>query len=86
MAIGVAELVAVMTGPRSAPLIAVGGVVVDDVPEPLKQFAIDVFGVHDKIALLIGTACCSPASPRGVGVLATRRLACGMAGIGAVRG
>ena len=29
---------------------------VDIVPEPLKQFAIDVFGRYDKIALLVGTA------------------------------
>ncbi|HCT75280.1 MAG TPA: molybdopterin-binding oxidoreductase [Micromonosporaceae bacterium] len=55
VALGVAELVAVFTGPRSAPLIAVGGVVVDSAPEPAKQFAIALFGVHDKTALLVGT-------------------------------
>ncbi|MEV1333491.1 molybdopterin-binding oxidoreductase, partial [Micromonospora costi] len=52
VAIGVAEVLAVLTGPRSAPLVAVGGVVVDTVPEPLKQFAIDLFGTYDKPALL----------------------------------
>jgi DMSO/TMAO reductase YedYZ molybdopterin-dependent catalytic subunit len=82
MAIGVAELIAVMTGARSAPLIAVGGVVVDAVPEPLKQFAIDVFGVHDKTALLIGTGVLLAGFAALVGVLATRRLAYGMVGIG----
>ncbi|WBB79236.1 molybdopterin-dependent oxidoreductase [Micromonospora sp. WMMD882] len=83
VAIGVAELVAVATGPRSAPLVAVGGVVVDTVPEPLKQFAIDVFGRYDKIALLVGTAVLLAAFAAGLGVLATRRLALGVAGIAA---
>src|SRR5262245_7701896 len=34
VAIGVAEMVAVVTGPRSAPLLAVDGVVVDKIPGP----------------------------------------------------
>ncbi|KWV30342.1 molybdopterin-dependent oxidoreductase [Micromonospora rifamycinica] len=86
VAIGVAEPVAVLTGPRSAPLIAVGGVVVDVVPEPLKQFAIDVFGRYDKIALLVGTAVLLAAFAAGIGVLAARRLAVGLAGIAAFAG
>ncbi|MEU1885124.1 molybdopterin-dependent oxidoreductase [Micromonospora rifamycinica] len=86
VAIGVAEPVAVLTGPRSAPLIAVGGVVVDVVPEPLKQFAIDVFGRYDKIALLVGTAVLLAVFAAGIGVLAARRLAVGLAGIAAFAG
>ncbi|MEU1604298.1 molybdopterin-dependent oxidoreductase [Micromonospora matsumotoense] len=86
VAIGVAEPVAVLTGPRSAPLIAVGGVVVDVVPEPLKQFAIDVFGRYDKIALLVGTAVLLAAFAAGIGVLAVRRLAVGLVGIAAFAG
>ncbi|WP_435822394.1 molybdopterin-dependent oxidoreductase [Micromonospora humida] len=86
VAIGVAEPVAVLTGPRSAPLIAVGGVVVDTVPEPLKQFAIDVFGRYDKIALLVGTAVLLAAFAAGIGVLAARRLAVGLVGIAAFTG
>ncbi|MEV4759789.1 sulfite oxidase [Micromonospora sp. NPDC049559] len=82
VAIGAAELVAVATGPRSAPLVAVGGVVVDTVPEPLKRFAIDLFGVHDKTALLTGTAVLLAAFAALVGALAVRRLAVGLAGIG----
>lgn len=83
VAIGVAEPVAVLTGPRSAPLVAVGGVVVDAVPEPLKQFAIDVFGTADKIALLTGTALLLGAFAALLGMLAVRRLALGLAGIAA---
>ncbi|MEU4482960.1 molybdopterin-dependent oxidoreductase [Micromonospora sp. NPDC023966] len=83
VAIGVAEPVAVLTGPRSAPLIAVGGLVVDVVPEPLKQFAIAVFGRYDKIALLVGTAVLLAAIAALLGVLAARRLRIGLAGIAA---
>jgi DMSO/TMAO reductase YedYZ molybdopterin-dependent catalytic subunit len=81
VALGVAELVAVLTGPRSAPLVAVGAVVVDTVPEPLKQFAIDVFGVHDKTALLVGTAVLLAGFAALVGVLAVRSFRYGVAGI-----
>ncbi|MET8909926.1 molybdopterin-binding oxidoreductase, partial [Micromonospora sp. NPDC004551] len=83
VAIGVAEPVAVLAGPRSAPLIAVGGLVVDVVPEPLKQFAIAVFGTYDKIALLTGTAVLLAAIAALLGVLAVRRLRLGVAGIAA---
>ncbi|MFG2163903.1 molybdopterin-dependent oxidoreductase [Micromonospora chersina] len=83
VAIGVAEPVAVFTGPRSAPLIAVGGLVVDAVPEPLKQFAIAVFGTYDKVALLVGTAVLLAAIAALLGVLAARRLWLGLAGIAA---
>ncbi|MFI2385450.1 molybdopterin-dependent oxidoreductase [Micromonospora sediminicola] len=81
VALGTAEPVAVLTGPRSAPLIAVGGVVVDLVPEPLKQFAIAVFGTYDKIALLVGTALLLAGFAALLGLAAARRLAVGLAGI-----
>jgi DMSO/TMAO reductase YedYZ molybdopterin-dependent catalytic subunit len=81
-AVGIAELVAVGTGARSAPLIAVGGVVVDSVPESLKSFAISLFGTHDKTALLIGTGVLLAAFAALIGVVAVRNLAYGFAGIG----
>lgn len=83
VAIGIAEPVAVLTGPRSAPLVAVGGVVVDAVPESLKQLAIDLFGTADKIALLVGTGLLLGGFAALFGVLAVRRLAFGLAGIAA---
>ncbi|HEV7707259.1 MAG TPA: molybdopterin-dependent oxidoreductase [Asanoa sp.] len=82
VALGLAELVAVVTGSRSAPLVAVGGVVVDHVPESLKQFAISMFGVHDKTALLVGTAVLLVAFAAVIGALSVRWLAVGFAGIG----
>nr|WP_192771811.1 molybdopterin-dependent oxidoreductase [Plantactinospora soyae] len=82
VAIGVAEAVAVLTGSRSAPLIAVGGAVVDLAPGPLKRFATDVFYVYDKIALLIGTAVLLGGFAALVGLVAVRSLRLGYAGIG----
>lgn len=37
-----------------SPVVAVGNRVVDSVPRPVKEFAIDTFGKNDKIALLAG--------------------------------
>ncbi|MFG1950072.1 sulfite oxidase [Micromonospora sp. NPDC048830] len=83
VAIGAAEPVAVLTGPRSAPLVAVGGLVVDTVPESVKQFGIAVFGTYDKVALLVGTALLLAAFAALFGVLAARRFRVGLAGIAA---
>jgi DMSO/TMAO reductase YedYZ molybdopterin-dependent catalytic subunit len=81
LAVGVAEVVAVWTGPLSAPLLAVGGVVVDHVPPAVKDFGVQVFGVHDKTALITGTAILLAAYAFGVGVAAARRWWLGLAGI-----
>ncbi|BCY05625.1 molybdopterin-dependent oxidoreductase [Actinoplanes sp. L3-i22] len=80
-ALGVAELLAVFAGARSAPLVAVGGVVVDHVPPGVKDFAIATFGTHDKTALLTGTAVLLGLYAYGVGVLAARRRPFALAGI-----
>jgi DMSO/TMAO reductase YedYZ molybdopterin-dependent catalytic subunit len=82
VAIGTAELVAVATGAATAPLVAVGAAVVDLSPAPLKRFAIDTFGVYDKAALLTGTVVLLGGFAALVGVLAVRRLAAGLAGVG----
>ncbi len=81
-ALAVAELVAVFTGASSAPLVAVGGVVVDSVPGPVKNFAVATFGTHDKTALLVGTTVILALFAAGIGALAVRRPALGLAGIG----
>ncbi len=81
VALGIAELVAVPVAPRSAPLIAVGGVVVDTVPEPVKAAAIALFGVHDKTALLVGTLLILALAAAGIGVLALRSLRYAVAGV-----
>jgi DMSO/TMAO reductase YedYZ molybdopterin-dependent catalytic subunit len=82
VALAVAELIAPFTGARSAPLVAVGGVVVDSVPGPVKNFAVATFGTHDKTALLTGTAILLALFAAGVGALAVRDIRLGLAGIG----
>ncbi len=81
-ALGVAEIVAVVTGPLTAPLLAVGGVVVDNVPGPVKDFGVAVFGVHDKTALITGTAIMLGAYAYGLGVVARRHWRYGLVMIG----
>ncbi|MDQ7903297.1 molybdopterin-dependent oxidoreductase [Phytohabitans sp. ZYX-F-186] len=81
VALGLAEFVAVFTGARSAPLVAVGGVVVDHVPGPIKQFAIDTFGTHDKTALMVGTVVLLAAFAALIGWLSLRNIWYGVAGI-----
>ncbi len=59
-----------------SPVVAIGDRVVDAVPQPVKQFAIDVFGTADKIALLAGIVVFLVLFAAGIGVLArTRRTA-----------
>jgi DMSO/TMAO reductase YedYZ molybdopterin-dependent catalytic subunit len=82
VALAVAELIAPFTGARSAPLVAVGGVVIDAVPGPVKNFAVATFGTHDKTALLTGTTILLVLFAAGVGALAVRDLRLGLAGIG----
>jgi DMSO/TMAO reductase YedYZ molybdopterin-dependent catalytic subunit len=82
VAVGVAELVAVLTGPGSAPIIAVGGWIVDHVPGGVKQLAIALFGTHDKTALLTGTSLLLLAFAALVGLAARRNLFWGDIGIG----
>ncbi|HEU5109898.1 MAG TPA: molybdopterin-binding oxidoreductase, partial [Micromonosporaceae bacterium] len=82
MALGVAEIVAVFTGPLSSPLFAVGGVVVNNVPAPVKDAGIAVFGTHDKTALITGTAILLAAYAALLGVLALRSRLAAPIGIG----
>ena len=49
-----AELFALIFARTASPILAVGGFVIDIVPQPFKEFAIATFGEYDKIALLAG--------------------------------
>ncbi|GAB4588570.1 molybdopterin-dependent oxidoreductase [Nocardia sp. IFM 10818] len=51
--LGVAELVSVLISPDSTPLQAVGDWVVDNTPDGLREWAIDLFGTNDKLVLFI---------------------------------
>ncbi|MEU4217101.1 molybdopterin-dependent oxidoreductase [Actinoplanes sp. NPDC026623] len=52
--VAVAELFAAATRPGAAPLIAVGGAIIDATPTPVKEFAVRELGTNDKPALLAG--------------------------------
>ncbi|MFD7453714.1 molybdopterin-dependent oxidoreductase [Kitasatospora sp. NPDC059827] len=53
-ALGAGELVAAVTGPDGAPVIAVGSTAIDLTPTPLKEYAVRTFGTQDKAVLLGG--------------------------------
>lgn len=83
IAVAAGELAAAALSPSLSPVTAVGSVVIDAVPGPVKDWAIAVFGTSDKIALLasmlvlillIGAAC---------GVLEKARPPAGSAVLGA---
>jgi len=82
VAIGLAELIAALVGPNSAPIVAVGEVVIDATPLPVKEFAADTFGTSDKTALKIGIYILLTIFAAIVGMLAQRDIRFGYAGIG----
>jgi DMSO/TMAO reductase YedYZ molybdopterin-dependent catalytic subunit/uncharacterized membrane protein YhaH (DUF805 family) len=81
VALGVAELVAAITGPQGSPVVAVGGTAIDLTPIPVKDFAIVHFGSHDKLVLITGILVLLAAFAAVIGILARRWLAAGIAGL-----
>ncbi len=71
--LAVSELIALFVGDQASPLVAVGAVVIDIVPRPLKEFAITVFGALDKIVLLAGVALAAAVGSALAGMLQLRR-------------
>ena len=82
VAIGVANLVAAFVRPQASPIIAVGGAFIDRTPPALKNFAVEKFGENDKTMLLLGMYVTIALIALVIGMLAWRRLAIGVAGIG----
>jgi DMSO/TMAO reductase YedYZ molybdopterin-dependent catalytic subunit len=54
LALGISELAAGIFSGLPSLIEAVGNWVIDIVPEPIKHWAISVFGTNDKLALLVG--------------------------------
>jgi uncharacterized surface protein with fasciclin (FAS1) repeats len=82
-ALGTSELIASLSPRLPSPIVAVGDLVIDRVPPPLKDLAIRLFGTNDKLALLAGILLVILAYASVVGVLAQRRgLNVGRVGIG----
>ena len=81
VALGVAELVAAITGPQGSPVVAVGDSAIDLTPIPVKDFAITHFGSNDKTALIAGILVLLAGFAVVTGIVAQRWLAGGLAGL-----
>ena len=82
VAIGVAQLIAGLTRPQASPVVAVGQCVIGSTPLPVKDWATSTFGTNDKTFLIGGVLVLLFAFAVVIGILAMRRLAYGMAGLG----
>lgn len=81
MSIG--HLLAAILAPAASPLLAVGSSMVDLAPQPLKAFAIDIFGESDKVALLAGIAVILLVLAAVIGLVARDRPRLGALAVGA---
>ena len=72
-ALGVAELIAAFFPSVQSPVLSVGNVVVDNVPNWAKDFAIRTFGENDKTALIIGTTIFLFLFAAVIGAITTKR-------------
>jgi DMSO/TMAO reductase YedYZ molybdopterin-dependent catalytic subunit len=79
VALGVAQLVAGITGALGSPIDAIGAVAINHTPIPVKEYAIAHFGSRDKDALVTGILALLLVAAAVAGVLARRRLAYGLA-------
>lgn len=79
-ALGVAELAAGLLGVGSL-VVAIGDVVIENVPGWLERFAIATLGTADKPVLVAGILALAALAGAGLGRLARTRLALGCAGL-----
>ena len=82
-ALGVGEFVAGLRSSWQSPVVAVAEAVIDRVPRPVKDFAIETFGEDDKVALVIGILAFSIVFAAVLGIVARRRLRLAQAGFAA---
>ena len=75
LALAVGELIAGVSPVSISLTEAVGGLAIDYVPPPVKDFAIAVFGIYDKLALIIGMVVVTIVLGTLVGIWAARRWA-----------
>jgi DMSO/TMAO reductase YedYZ molybdopterin-dependent catalytic subunit len=81
VALAAGELAAGLFAGLPSLVDAVGGVVIHHVPAPVKDFAIAVFGLYDKLALQVGIVAVSAAAGAALGIAAARRFATGVLGV-----
>lgn len=80
--LAVAELFALLVARAASPVLAVGGFVIDIVPQPFKEFAIATFGEYDKIALLAGLGLAVVIASAIAGILQLVRAPLGVIALG----
>ena len=73
LALGVSELLAGLVIGLPSLVEGLGNWVIDNAPKPVKDFGIEVFGIYDKLALLIGIALTTLLIGAVVGVFARKR-------------
>ncbi len=82
-ALGASELVAGFSSGLPSMLLAVGKLVIDYAPPAMEDFAINVFGTNDKLALIVGTIILSLVIGALLGILAIRFFVLAAAGFAA---
>ncbi len=75
---GVGHLVAALVSPVGSPVPAVGSVVIDATPTPVKEWAISWFGTADKTVLVGSVLLVTLLLAAGIGLLARRRRTLGL--------
>jgi hypothetical protein len=84
VAIGVSTLVAGFIRPQASPMAALGSVFVDRTPAVLRNAATHHFGAHGRTVLLLGMYAAIAVLAVGIGLLARRAAAPGVASLAAV--
>jgi DMSO/TMAO reductase YedYZ molybdopterin-dependent catalytic subunit len=80
-AVGVGHGAAAVGNPAASPLVAVGSVLVDAAPTPVKEVVVQTFGTYDKPLLLIGVGAVLLGVSGLLGALAWRRRGLAVAGV-----
>ena len=83
VAIGVSTLAAGFARPQASPMAALGSVFIDRTPAALKNIALQHFGTHGRTVLLLGMYTAIAVLAVGIGLLARRAAASGVAGLAA---
>ena len=73
IALGISELLAGLISSVPSLVEGLGSWVIDNVPKPVKDWAIELFGTYDKLALLIGIALTTILIGALIGVFARER-------------
>jgi len=81
VALGVAQLVAGITGSVGSPVVAVGQAVIGLTPRPVTDLVIRIFGPHDKPVLLSTIVLVVALFAAAFGIASMRRLAAGFWGL-----